>query len=167
MVITVISIIIWIVTLATAAISDLRTFRISNIFPTIVIVLFLVLHAISGFSLVMLPNAWHFLMALAIGMLLFGMGWIGGGDAKLYAAVALWFDWNGAIALVLFTTLSGLLLAIVFVVARLSGIRRQQQGNDKPKSRIERRIPYGVAIAIGAILTASFVGWSAIFPAVR
>lgn len=164
--IAIIAIAIWAVTLAAAAISDFRAFRISNIYPAIIIALFVVLHAVAGFSSALLPNALHFLLALAIGMLLFGRGWIGGGDAKLYAAVALWFDWNGAVALVFLTTFSGLLLTIAFVVVRMSGISRNRHSNAKPKSKMERRIPYGVAIALGAVLTAAWVGWKTVFPAI-
>jgi prepilin peptidase CpaA len=162
--ISVIAIAMWAITLVAASISDLRAFRISNIFPAIIIVLFVVFHAISGFSYLLLPNFLHFLLALAVGMLLFGKGWIGGGDAKLYAVVALWFNWNGAVALIFLTTFSGLLLAIAFVVGRMLGIRRNRANTDKPKTKMERRIPYGVAIALGAVLTASWVGWTAVFP---
>lgn len=161
----VIAIVIWVITLTVAAISDLRAFKIPNILPAIIILLFCIVHAISGFSAILLPNLLHFLLALAIGMLLFGRGWIGGGDAKLYAAVALWFNWGGAVPLVFLTTLSGLALSIVFVVVRMSGAGRNKAGTDQPKKRTERRIPYGVAISAGAILTAAWIGWGAVFPA--
>jgi prepilin peptidase CpaA len=161
-----IAVAIWVVTLAVAAISDLRAFRIPNLLPAIVIMLFVVMHGITGFSSSLWPNLLHFLLALGVGMLLFGRGWIGGGDAKLYAAVALWFNWGGAAALIFLTTLSGLILAIAFVAARMLGLRRQRENPDKKKARMERRIPYGVAIAAGAILTAAWVGWSAVFPTI-
>lgn len=160
----IIAVAIWIVTLLIAAISDLRAFKIPNILPAGLILLFGIVHALSGFSSLLLPNLLHFLLALAIGMLLFGRGWIGGGDAKLYAAVALWFNWGGAVPLVLLTTLSGLALSIAFIVARMSGIRRNKAGKDEPKKRSERRIPYGVAILAGAILTAAWLGWAEVFP---
>ena len=89
---------------------------------------------------------------------LFSQGWIGGGDAKLYAAVALWFNWAGAVALIFMTTMSGLILAAIFIVARMAGLRKNVAKED-------RRIPYGVAIAIGAISTAAWVGWGKVFPA--
>lgn len=164
--VTVFAIAIWVITLAAAAISDLRAFRISNMFPAIIIVLFVALHTAAGFTSALLPNALHFLLALTIGMVLFGRGWIGGGDAKLYAAVALWFDWNGAIALIFLTTFSGLLLAIAFVVGRMLGIRRNRQNDEKPKSKMERRIPYGVAISLGAVFAAAWIGWAKVFPAI-
>jgi prepilin peptidase CpaA len=149
---------IWVITLIAAAISDLRSFRIPNIFPAVLILLFVVVHGIAGFAAPLWENGLHFLVALAVGMGLFSRGWIGGGDAKLYAAAALWFSWTGAIALVFMTTMAGLLLTLTFIAARMLGLRK-----NTPKE--DRRIPYGVAIAAGAILSAMWSGWSALIPA--
>ena len=63
---------IWIVTLAAAALSDLRSFRISNIFPAVLIVLFVTAYGFAGFSEALWQNLFHFLMALVVGMVLFG-----------------------------------------------------------------------------------------------
>jgi prepilin peptidase CpaA len=149
---------IWVTTLLAAALSDLRSFRISNAFPAIQMLMFAAAYGFVGFSATLWPNLFHFLLALIVGMVLFGRGWIGGGDAKLYAAVALWFDWSGAAALIFLTGVSGLLLTIAFIVARKLGLRK-----NVPKE--DRRIPYGVAIAAGAILSAAWRGWNNIFPA--
>jgi prepilin peptidase CpaA len=97
-------------------------------------------------------------LALIVGMVLFSRGWVGGGDAKLYAAAALWFNWESAAVLIFLTGVAGLLLAFLFIGARITGLR-------KNVSRKDRRIPYGVAIAAGAILTAAWRGWHTIFPA--
>jgi prepilin peptidase CpaA len=149
---------IWGATLCAAALSDLRSFRIANVFPAIIILLFAVMHGLSGFSGALWANLLHFLLALAVGMALFGRGWVGGGDAKLYAAAALWFNWKGAAALIFLTGVAGALLALLFVSMRMAGLRK-----NVPKE--DRRIPYGVAIAAGAILAAAWSGWDAIFPA--
>lgn len=151
---------IWVLTLIAAAVSDLRSFRIPNYLPGILILLFGINTVIAGVDASLWENLFHFLVALIIGMGLFGRGWIGGGDAKLYAAVALWFNWTGAVVLIFATTIAGLLLAISFVAARMLGLRKNVPKND-------RRIPYGVAIAAGGILTAAWQGWDRIFPALN
>lgn len=148
---------IWVVTLLVAALSDLRSFRIANIYPAILLLLFPVVYGLAGFSGTLWQNLFHFLLALAVGMLLFGRGWIGGGDAKLYATVALWFNWSGAATLIFLTGLSGLVLVLAFIAARKLGFRKEVPKED-------RRIPYGVAIAAGAILNATWIGWERIFP---
>ena len=153
-----IAIAIWTVTLIAAAISDLRSFRIPNYLSAILIVLFGIIYGLAGFTGMPWGNLLHFLVALVVGMVLFSRGWIGGGDAKLYAAAALWFNWTGAVALIFTTTIAGAALAIAFVASRMLGLRK-----NVPKE--DRRIPYGVAIAAGAILTAAWTGWNRVFPA--
>lgn len=154
-----ITIAIWTITLIAAAISDFRSFRIPNFLPAILIVLFGIVYGVGGFAGASWENLLHFLVALVAGMILFGRGWIGGGDAKLYAAAALWFNWAGAVTLLFMTTIAGLILAVTFIGARMSGLRK-----NVPKA--DRRIPYGVAIATGAILNAAWIGWQTIFPAI-
>jgi prepilin peptidase CpaA len=150
---------IWGSILGMAALSDLRSFRIPNIFPITLILLFVGVQGLGGFSGAQWANFLHFLLALIIGMALFSRGWVGGGDAKLYAAAALWFDWQGAVALIFLTGIAGLLLALALIAAPMVGLRKNVAKDD-------RRIPYGVAIAAGAILTAAWSGWAAIFPVV-
>ena len=149
---------IWTITLIAAAISDLRSFRIPNYLPAILILLFGANSVMTGFSGTSIDNVLHFLAALVVGMVLFSRGWIGGGDAKLYAAAALWFDWAGAVALIFTTTIAGAALAITLIALRMLGVR-------KNVPREDRRIPYGVAIATGAILTVAWTGWDRLFPA--
>ncbi|MFN3620935.1 prepilin peptidase [Sphingorhabdus sp.] len=148
--------VIWISTLIIAAVSDLRAYRIPNILPGILILLFGVMQFVDSSAEIPWENLAHFGATLIVGMFLFSRGWIGGGDAKLYAATALWFAANGAAALLFFTTIAGALLALSFIVARLTGLRK-----NIPKE--DRRIPYGVAIAAGGVITAAFLGWSAVF----
>ena len=147
---------IWIATLVLAAISDMRAFRIPNIYPAILILLFVVMQGFSGFSEQLWSQLLHFIAALVVGMALFAKGWIGGGDAKLYAAVALWFNFSGGVALLFMTSISGLVLAIMLIAARMAGLRK-----NVPKE--DRRIPYGIAIAVGAVACASWVGWNTLF----
>jgi prepilin peptidase CpaA len=150
---------IWIATLVLAAISDMRAFRIPNIYPAILILLFVVMQGFAGFSGFpdqLWSQLFHFITALVVGMVLFAKGWIGGGDAKLYAAVALWFNFSGGVALLFMTSISGLVLAIMLIAARMAGLRK-----NVPKE--DRRIPYGIAIAVGAVACASWVGWNTLF----
>jgi prepilin peptidase CpaA len=156
----IIMIAVWILTLIAAAVSDLRSFRIPNYLPGILISLFGIKTAIVGTDASLWENLSHFLVVLIIGMGLFSKSWIGGGDAKLYAAVALWFNWAGAATLVFTTTIAGLLLAISFIAARMLGLRKNVPKDD-------RRIPYGLAIAAGGILNAAWQGWGRLFTALN
>lgn len=138
--------------LALAAVSDVRSFRIPNLYPALLILLFLGTRLLWGFSI----NDWwhllHFAIALSLGMLLFKLGWVGGGDAKLYAAAALWFSGTSAALLIFATGMAGLVLAIVYL------LRRKLRRSDDPAQKKERRIPYGLAIAIGALVVGASLG---------
>ncbi|OAN56583.1 MULTISPECIES: A24 family peptidase [unclassified Sphingobium] len=135
---------------AFASWSDVSTRRIPN---WLCLLTFLLAIAATAY----LQGAWvagdhllHAFAALAVGMALFALKAVGGGDAKFYAAVAAWFPLADAWRLFVLVSFSGLLLlAVCFAVRRMRGLplRRQSQGMDG--------IPYGVAIAVGAIALAS------------
>jgi prepilin peptidase CpaA len=93
--------------------------------------------------------------ALLAGMGMFAMGWIGGGDAKLLAASALWLGWPGLAPFLFWTTVSGGVLAMMLLVARRHGAQFVGSGAPIWLSRLfsrEADVPYGVAIAFGALM---------------
>ena len=102
-------------------------------------------------------------LALVFGFILFSRGWIGGGDAKLLAAAALWlgFDSLGGFILgvgVFGGLLSGVILAFRICVPAhfVPGIhwieRLHGAGNG---------VPYGLAIAAAALLSYPETPWFA------
>lgn len=70
----------------------------------------------------------------------FRFGAMGGGDVKLFAALALWWPWLDVVRLILFASIIGALVTIIFLAIH------------KIKQRDGRaRIPYGVAISIAGL----------------
>ncbi len=155
-------ILLWVSPILAAAISDFRFLRIPNVYPALIILLFIVSRLVGGFGDEHWSHLYHFLITLGIGMLLFRFGWFGGGDAKLYAAIALWFSLNSSVMFIFATGMSGLVLAITYVAVRQ--MRKRSKRPAPEKKRNERRIPYGIAIAMGGILTAFDAGISTLFP---
>lgn len=94
-------------------------------------------------------------VALICGMGLFALGWIGGGDAKLLAACCLWFGWPDSRAFLLDTAMAGGAFAFILLLLRgqlarpftpvLSGWAGRLVTPGEPA-------PYGVAIALGALI---------------
>jgi prepilin peptidase CpaA len=93
-------------------------------------------------------------LALVGGILMFALGWIGGGDAKLFAACALWVGWPAILPFLIWTSLAGGALALALLwsrklVATMPAMgppwfgRLMQAGGD---------VPYGLAIATGALI---------------
>jgi len=93
--------------------------------------------------------------ALMAGMAMFAFGWIGGGDAKLLAASALWLGLPGLAPFLFWTALAGGGLAMLLLVARYHGV--QFLGPNAPSWLVrlfgrKADVPYGVAIAFGALM---------------
>ena len=101
--------------------------------------------------------------ALAAGVAMFAAGWIGGGDAKLFAACALWLGLGAIGAFLAWTALFGGGLAVALLLARRSPVAAFR-GPPWVGRLLEPagEVPYGVAIAAGAM--AAFPS-SAIFQA--
>ncbi|HEX3886713.1 MAG TPA: prepilin peptidase [Phenylobacterium sp.] len=92
--------------------------------------------------------------ALAVGMGMFAAGWIGGGDAKLFAAAALWIGLPGMLSYLVFTCLAGGALAAGLLALRSPMVRMVLPTGPAWFCRLAQpgeNVPYGVAIAIGAL----------------
>lgn len=139
--------------LTLAAWSDARRFLIPNIYPLLLLLLgALAWFAGFPFAAPLWSHAVHFLLTLGLGMLLFHFGWFGGGDVKLYAALASWFALSNGLFLLLVVSLSGaavVLLSIVYHQIRaFYGPAERKRGGF-----MTRRIAYGLAIAAGGIFS--------------
>jgi prepilin peptidase CpaA len=128
--------------LVVAAIIDVRTFTISNQVNA-AIALCAPLYWLSV-SLNPWPDmAVQVGVAIAVFILLAGAfyaGMMGGGDVKLAAALALWFPPAGTIKFLVLMSLGGGVLTLV-----LLALHRIRKREGRPE------IPYGVAIAFGAL----------------
>jgi len=91
---------------------------------------------------------------LAFGVGLFAAGWLGGGDAKLLAAGALWLGWPDTAAFLLWTAIGGGVLAVVLLSARKLAPAFSVRGPAWAGRLLEPKgdVPYGVAIAFGALM---------------
>jgi prepilin peptidase CpaA len=83
--------------------------------------------------------------------LLFSLGWLGGGDVKLFAAAAAWFGLADLAWFVAATLMTGALLAVVMMGGRLV----LSSGKSLRTLKANRSVPYGAAIAASAIILSS------------
>ena len=135
------------VALIAAVVEDAVRLRISNLICGSVLLLCLIAMAIKGFPIDLWRNVVVFLIVLVAGTLAFSARLIGGGDLKLFAAVALWMTFSAALWLAAAVFLSGGVLATLFILARL-----MRRSTSTPKGKY---IPYGLAIVAGAFLVFS------------
>ncbi len=138
--------------LVVAAVIDVRTFTISNRLNAAVALMAPLYWWSIGLPL--WPDAaMQIGVALAVFAVLaltFYLGMMGGGDVKLAAALALWFSPLSTVKFLVIMSLAGGLLTVVVLILHRRKVRRESaDGIEKEKQKPE--VPYGVAIAIGAL----------------
>jgi prepilin peptidase CpaA len=152
--------------MAFAASSDLLTMTISNRLSLALTGSFFLLTLVIGMSLPVIGMhlaAAALVLAFSFGF--FSMGWIGGGDAKLVAATALWFGFENLLDYLVYASLFGGVLTLVLIQFRklpLPGplarqpwiLRLHETGGG---------IPYGIALAAAALMVYPNTGWMPAF----
>jgi prepilin peptidase CpaA len=93
------------------------------------------------------------LLALVLAYGLYHFGMVGAGDVKLLAAAALFVGLGRLWQLAALTALAGGLIAIGFLVFNPRRVMRGLTARGRAEN-VSRGIPYGLAIAIGALTTA-------------
>ena len=103
-----------------AASSDLFTMTISNRIAIILVVGFFGLALVSGMSVHdVVSHVGAAFTVLAVTFVFFARGWIGGGDAKLAAATALWLGFDHLMPYLLYASLFGGVLTLIMIRFRL------------------------------------------------
>jgi prepilin peptidase CpaA len=151
--------------MAFAAASDLLTMTISNRLMLVLAAAFLVLVPFVGMDLHAIGLHLAAGMAvLAIAFFCFAMGWIGGGDAKLAAVIALWFGvepsfeflvlaslLGGGLTLLILSFRGAVLPAFVVRHAWVQRLHDPRQG-----------VPYGIALAAAALAVYPHTIWTSV-----
>lgn len=144
--------------LLSAAVYDLGTYTIPNVLSAALAVLFVIFLVAAwsmgdavGWKLVGLHVAAG-AAALGVGMALFSLHWIGGGDAKIFAGSCLWLGPVCAIQYTLTAAMFGGVLTLALLALRRFPVpgfmaRPWILNLADPKAGV----PYGVALALGAI----------------
>ena len=137
-----------------AALRDATTLTIPNRLTLLVAAAFAPAALVTGLS----PAAWGFALAtgaaaLVAGVIMFAFGWVGGGDAKLFAACGLWLGVGAAAPFLLWTALAGGALAVTLLAGRQAAEMAPGFGPAWVRRLLTKGegVPYGVAIAVGAM----------------
>ena len=144
----------------TAAISDVRTLRIPNILCGAIAALF-VAHAAVDLTIGETAAALGLAaLTLVAGFVGFARGWIGGGDVKLMTVCMAWAGPGQAAEFLIVTGLAGgaIALALLSPFAPRSTIGLQRhwpQPLTANTAAMRAPMPYGVAIAAGALAVAA------------
>jgi prepilin peptidase CpaA len=139
--------------LAASAGWDLASFTIPNFITATLLAAFALFAVAAGLAL---PTVgWHLLAGLTglvLGFAMFALGWIGGGDAKLFAGVALWLGFGDLLSYALIASICGGALTLLIMLLRQVPLPAllARQGWILRLHDARSGIPYGVALAAGA-----------------
>lgn len=138
-----------------AAVSDLFSMKIPNALCLALIILFIPAAWLSDMSAAAIGYSVGVAVAVfAVCFLLFVLNVMGGGDAKLLTALALWFGLTPALLVFLVNVaFAGGVLTLVILVIRWKSHWVTDRGVWLPASlTTAKKIPYGIAIAAGALM---------------
>jgi len=140
--------------MAFAAAYDLTTMTIPNRLTAAVALAFVVAVMLCGLSAS--EVAWHVaagLLVLVATFAMFSAGWIGGGDAKLAAGIALWLGFADLLDYFVLASIIGGLMTLALLAARrfpLPSVLARLPWALKLHAP-ETGIPYGIALATAAL----------------
>jgi prepilin peptidase CpaA len=148
--------------MAFAASSDLLTMTISNRLSLALAGGFFLLMIVTGMSLH--AAGMHVAAAavvLVVAFIFFSQGWIGGGDAKLAAATALWFGFDYLLDYLIYASLFGGALTLAIIQFRKIPLPAMlaRQGWILRLHETDAGIPYGIALAAAALAVYPKTGW--------
>jgi len=146
--------------MAFAAASDLFTMTISNRVSLALAAGFLALAILGGMGLSeILSHLGAGAAVLAVSFACFTMGWVGGGDAKVAAGAALWFGFSHLLDYLVYASLFGGALTLLLLQFRPLPYALAGQTWLLKLHAKESGIPYGIALAVGALVVYPETEW--------
>lgn len=148
--------------MALAGSMDLLTMTIPNRISLFLLAAFFIMAPLVGLSLeeFLLHVATGFIM-LSLGILMFSRGWIGGGDAKIFAAASLWFGFAFLPEFAAYSAVAGGFLTLGLLTFRLLPLPALL-AREHWIARLHHRqtgVPYGIAMAAAALCVYPSTPW--------
>ena len=148
--------------MAYAGSMDLVTMTIPNRISILLLIGFVLLAPFAGLSAYEI--ALHLAagtVVLAIGIAMFSQGWIGGGDAKIFAAASLWLGFEHLWPFIAYSAIGGGFLTMGLLFFRIMPLP-VTLGQQDWIVRLHHRktgVPYGIAIAAAALMVYPSTQW--------
>lgn len=140
-----------------AALSDMLSMSIANRVSLLLVAVFAVVAPLTGMDWA--AYGWHFAagaLVLAITFGMFALGGMGGGDAKLMSATAVWMGFSlNLVEYLVASAFIGGLLTICILLYRNSALAAYTGHNVFLRNFADTKtgIPYGIALGIGGLIT--------------
>jgi prepilin peptidase CpaA len=138
-----------------ACFSDMFSMRISNRVCLSILALFGAFAVLTGMPLA--TAGWHLLagsIVLCVSFLLFASGWIGGGDAKLVAAISVWIGFSQLWEYIAISSVLGGFLTLALLSARSHPLPAFAVSQPWALRLHDKKsgIPYGIALGVTALI---------------
>ena len=146
------------VLLALVVLYDGLTYRIPNWLNGLIAVMFVLAHLQNWDRMFWANHIGAAALVFVVGIVFFRFRWLGGGDVKLIGACALWTGFAQLPELIVYGALAGGALALAILLCRrvnaLMGpaMPGWLRGGALAMLDPERGLPYGLAIAFGALI---------------
>lgn len=150
-----------------AGLMDLVTMRIRNALVGTMVAAYPLFAALVGLDLATVGTSVAAAVAVfLVAFVLFSLGWIGGGDAKLAVAAVLWLGSGQAGAFAIYTALFGGIFTLALVQFRLLPLAPGWRAPPWIARLHDRRsgVPYGVPMAAAALVAVPHSVWVAVIP---
>ena len=156
-----------------ATVTDLRSFRIHNALTLPLLASGLVYHGLMGGSAGLSGSALGALSGIALLMLFYLMGGIGGGDVKLMAGVGAWLGMPMTVGILAVASLAAGLYAVILILVsgrvretwvnlqiiwhRVATVGRHLGSEDQVEAEVRRSdarrrlVPFAVMIMVGVV----------------
>jgi prepilin peptidase CpaA len=132
-----------------ASATDIKYRRIPN-WTVVAIVVLYIPWIFVGQGVSLGPSLAAAAIAFFAGVTLYALGLLGAGDSKLITAVALFIGLAKLLQFALATTVAGGILALIMILSHPARVLVML--NMRGHGDFGRNVPYGVAIAVGALL---------------
>ena len=167
----------YVLLLGIAAVTDLRKFIIPNLVSLALFLAFIPVALLQPIEIDWLSHFGAAALCLVVGAVFFALRWFGAGDVKLLAAVAFWAGFPYLLHLMVYVGLAGGAFALLLLLLRFglgaafSARSASETGGETtaatlalpPILRVGERVPYGVAITLGAIFLAFRLPYTALY----
>lgn len=144
------------------ALVDVAVYRIPNLALVILCGLFAVVAVVRGAYDPWLDHFGAGALCLVAGIVLFAVGHVGAGDAKLFATLSLWSGFKALVPLLFCVALAGLFqLVVVLCARRLVPVLQRRvpelQAMALPRILIKKEgIPLGMGMVMGALVASQW-----------